>query len=43
MQVQYHEFVAICRLQTSDIFSGIAWYYGDNNMNFNFIAQPGVL
>ena len=46
---KYHEFVAICvvtnaqhRQQTSDIFSGIAWYYGDIDFiirTFDVIAR----
>ena len=38
---KYHKFVAICIL-TSDILSGIAWYYGDNDFiiqTFDFIIQ----
>ena len=33
------------RQQTSDIFSSIAWYYGDNDLivqTFDFIARSDV-
>ena len=41
---KYHEFVAICIVTSveHEIFSGIAWCYGDNDFiirTFDFIAR----